>query len=550
MMYFGEKQKTMSGIARYAAEKWGGRPAVKFDDRVISYAELDLASDGFAKGLMALGVKKGDRVGIWMHNHPEWVVAWFGASKAGATMVPLDYWYKAGEAQYILWHSGTSVVITSEPMFKVDFLGMINEIRTELPELKHAVVYGELGDRAKNGWMTGFGELFEIGKKVSDAELEARMDKTVESDIHFILYTSGTTGKPKGASLSHRNVILNAWIGGAGLRVTPEDNILVPVPYSHCFGNTLALTLASLRGACQTPMIAYAPAEALRTIEKQKCTLHHGVPTMFIRELEALKSEKFDLSSMRSGFVAGAPCPKEVMVAVREKMGTQLLNVYGQTEASPLITMNRFGDDINTMSTTVGVAIPGVEIRIVDPMTHKEMPCGEQGELACRGHCVMDGGYYKQPDKTAETVDEGGWLYTGDLSVETPYGYYKITGRAKDMVIVGGFNVFPKVIEDHIIRHPKVQDVAVTGAKDFDLGEVVAAAVIPAAGQKIDPVEIVDWCYGEMSSAAVPRYVLIAENLPYSGRGKVQKFKLNDLLNEKMEKGEMVKLKPSKVGKK
>jgi fatty-acyl-CoA synthase len=368
-------------------------------------------------------------------------------------------------------------------------------------------------------------------------------------DINFILYTSGTTGRPKGVSLSHYNVIRNAWDVSAILRTTTEDNILVPVPYSHAFGNSMALTLATLRGAAQTPMLQYDPKTALEMIDKYKATMHHGVPTMFIRELEVFRKGKFSLKTLRTGIMAGAPCPIEVVKGVLEEMKCNILIAYGLTEASPVITMTQFGDSAEIMATTVGKPLPGVDVRVVDPETYRILQVGEQGEVVCKGYLVMEGGYFKQPDQT-EKVMKYGWLLTGDLGVVDEFGYYKITGRAKDMVIVGGFNVFPRTIEEHIITHPKVQEVAATGVPDEDLGEVVAAAIIPEEGEIVDPQDIIDFCYGQITSAAVPRYITLVKELPYTGRGKVQKFKLKDQLIKLINSGKLHKMVPTKVKKK
>ena len=541
-MYFDMEQKTIGGLISYAAKRWGDKTAVFSDSRNYTFKEIDELSDKFALGLIKKGIKKGDRIGIWMHNHPEWNIAWFGVAKAGAIGVPLDYWYKAPETQYIAWHSEAKAIITTDAMFGVDFPAMVKEIKPSLPNLEFCAIMG----KPTEPWMTSFEDIYKLGEGASNSkELAERKSQIKERDLVFILYTSGTTGKPKGASLSHRNIIMNAWYTGAGLKVNDKDNILVPIPYSHCFGNTLALTLAVLRGAAQTPMISYDPKKALEYIEKYKCTAHHGVPTMFVREVEALKEVKRDVSSLRTGIIAGAPCPEGLIRRVKDTIGCTLLNTYGQTEASPVITMSIMGDDFAVLNSAVGKPIAGVEVRIVDPATNEELPTGQQGELVCRGHCVMEGGYFKQPDKTKEAIDEGGWLHTGDLATQDEYGYYRITGRIKDMVIVGGFNVFPKIIEDHIIQHPKIQEVSVTGIKDYDLGEIVVAAVIPKNGQSIEPVEIVDWCYGKMSSAAVPRYVIITDKLPISGRGKVQKFKLQEQFNELIKEGKVKKTAPT-----
>lgn len=541
-MYFDKEQRTVGGAIRFAARRWPNEVAIYWEDGQITFRELDEMSEVFAKGLVAKGIQLGDRVGLWMHNHPEWVVAWFGIAKIGGIVVPLDYWYKSGETEYILDHSGARALVTSEPMLNVDFLSMIKEIRSRLRGLDHVLVRG----KTNRSWQTSWDELLEIGKEVSDKEMEKIRKQIHNHDINFILYTSGTTGKPKGVALSHYNVIRNAWDVSALLWTTEKDNILVPVPYSHAFGNSMALTVATLRGAAQTPMLEYDPKRALEMIDQYKVTMHHGVPTMFNRELEVFRKGKFSLKTLRTGIMAGAPCPIEVVRGVLEEMKCNILIAYGLTEASPVITMTQFGDSPERMATTVGKPLPGVDIRVVDPESYRILQVGEQGMIVCKGYLVMEGGYFKEPDKT-EDVLKYGWLLTGDLGEVDEFGYYKITGRAKDMVIVGGFNVFPRIIEEHIITHPKVQDVSAIGVPDADLGEVVAAAIISIEGAKIDPQEVLDFCYGQITSAAVPRYIIVVDSLPISGRGKVQKFKLKDQFIDLLESGKLQKMVPTKV---
>ncbi len=544
-MYYDQEQEIMGGMINYAAKKWKDNVAIHWKDQKITFAQLDKMSCDFAKGLHARGIQQGDRIGLWMHNHPEWVVAWFGISKIGAVVVPLDYWYKPKEAEYILHHSGARGLVISGSMLGVDFPGMISDIRRNLPGLYLTIIKGEKTE----GWMTEWEELIESGSHLTREEMEVHTKEIDENDTDFILYTSGTTGKPKGACLSHYNVLRNAWDVGAKLRTVEEDNVLVPVPYSHCFGNTLALTMAVLRGAAQTPMLEYSPERALQMIDQYGCTMHHGVPTMFIRELHAFRDGDYSLKTLRTGIMAGAPCPYETVKAVLDEMKCKVLIAYGQTEASPVITMTSFWDTPEIMASTVGKMLPGMDVKIVDPETGRELPLGEQGELCAKGYNVMKGGYFKQPDLTSGVIIDG-WLHTGDLAEVDEFGYFKITGRAKDMVIVGGFNVFPRIIEEHIITHPKVKEVAATAVKDEDLGEVVGVAVVPGDGEDVEPLEIVDFCYDEMASAAVPRYVAVVEELPITGRGKVQKFKLKERLDDMAEHGELKKIVPTAVKKK
>jgi fatty-acyl-CoA synthase len=541
-MYHDLEQRTMGGVVRYAAKRWPDRTAIHWEDKKITFKELNELSEEFAKGIVAKGIQKGDRVGLWMHNHPEWIVAWFGISKAGAVIVPLDYWYRPGEAEYILRHSGARALVISEAMLKVEFPAMVEEIKGTLRGLQFVVILGN----ADREWLTSWEGLVEDGLEIKDEEMNEIATEIGEHDMEFILYTSGTTGRPKGVVLSHYNMIRNAWDVGSQLNAMEEDNIIIPIPYSHSFGNTLALTLSVLRGAAQTPMLYYDPKKALKMIDKYEVTIHPGVPTMFIRELQEFRKGNYSLDTLRTGIMAGAPCPIETVKGVLEEMKCNILIGYGQTEASPVITMTSLSDSPETMATTIGKPLPGIDVHILNTSTHKLLPAGQQGEIVCKGYCVMSYGYFKQPEETKTTVVDG-WLHTGDLGKVDDFGYYYITGRVKDMVIVGGINVFPRIIEEHIITHPKVQEVSAVGVKDPELGEVVAAVIIPLEGNDIEPQEIVDYCYGVISSASVPRYIATVDELPISGRGKVKKFKLQEEVNKMIEAGKISKIVPTKV---
>lgn len=533
--------ETIGNLLKKQAERFPDRLAIKYGDREISYRELDEMAERLAYALFKMGVKKGDKIGLWMQNIPEWIVGWFAVPRIGGIVVPMDTWYKSSEAEYILGHSESVAVITSERHGKVDFIKMLEEIRPGLPLLKNAIVVGEAPE-----WGTSFEDALEMGKDwEKDEEYEKRKRGLDVDEVTFILYTSGTTGKPKGAMLTHYNIVQNALDVANTLRATENDRYLVQVPFSHCFGCVLGVTAAVNKASAIIPLPVFTPENSLKAIEENRATIVHGVPTMFIRMLEVLKNKKYDMGSMRTGIMAGAPCPVDVMRAVKTDMHTDILIAYGLTEASPVITMTSFDDSDEVKAETVGRTIPGVCVKIVDDQ-HREVPMGEMGELACRGYNVMVG-YYKRPEATAETIDEEGWLYTGDLATIDKHGYIRIVGRKKEMIIVGGFNVYPREIEEYIREFDKVQDVAIAAVPDRELGEVVGAAVIPKEGVSIEPVEIVDFCYGKIASAKVPRYVIITDTLPISGRGKVQKFRLTEQFKELLEKGEIQKLTPTAV---
>ncbi len=515
------------------------RIAIIDGNRRLTYRELNDEVEKMATALMNMGVQRGDKLGIWMPNNVEWTVAWFAITEIGGVVIPMDTWYKPAEAEYILGHSEAVAVFINDRSGRADYISMVNEIWPKLPALKNVIVNGEPGEG-----MLSFREIMEK-TEVNKSAIEERRKQNDIEDVAFILYTSGTTGKPKGAMLTYHNITKNAKAMADILFAKKEDKLLVPVPFSHCFGNVLSITMASIAGMSIYAMSAFDPEEALKIIEKEKCTMINGVPTMFVRMLEVLDRKDYDTTSLRTGAMAGAPCPIDIMKGTIERMHCNVSIAYGLTEASPLITMTRFDDPIEKRVETVGKPIPDVEVRIVDD-DRNPVPQGEMGELACRGYNVMKG-YYKMPEATAETIDEEGWLYSGDLAVMDDEGYISIVGRKKDMVIVGGFNVYPRELEEFYIAHPKILDVAVVGVPDHDLGEVVGAAVIPAPGLEITPQEVVDYAYGKVASAKVPRFVMITDNLPISGRGKVQKFILRKQFQEKIEAGELTKMVPSAV---
>ena len=513
-------------------------------ERRITYTELNEDVNRLAGGLVKMGIKAGDKVSLWMQNRPEWIVAWFAVTKMGGILVPMDTWYKSSEAEYILEHSESVAVITSEKFGKNDFLGMLGDIKSNLPLLKHIVVLGGVPDSAPRGTVS-YNSVLESGddwrenQEYTDRRFQNELD-----NVAFILYTSGTTGKPKGAMLTHMNIVANAKDAASIMKVTHRDRFLVPVPFSHLFGCVLGVVLTVVHGASMVVMETFEPEDVLKVIESEECTICHGVPTMFIRELEVLKVRKYDTTSLRTGIIAGAPCPVDTMEGIMNVMKCNICIGYGLTECS-LVTLTRFEDSLARRVETVGKPLPNLEVRIVDE-NHNTVPSGEMGELACRGYNVMKG-YFKMPEQTKETIDAEGWLYTGDLATAGPKGYYRIVGRKKDLVIVGGFNVYPREIEEYLIADPRIQEIAAVGVPDHDMGELVAAVIVPEPGVEITGQEVVDLCYGKMASAKVPRYVFTVEELPISSRGKVQKFILRKDLGERIEKEGITKIVPTEV---
>jgi fatty-acyl-CoA synthase len=506
----------------------------------ITYTELNERVNRLAGGLVKLGIKSGDKVAVWMPNRPEWIVTLFAVARIGAVLVPMDTWYKGSEAEHILKHSDSVAVITSKSFGKNDYLNILKKIRSTLPELKHIVVIGEAGDDVISYQsVLKMGDDWRENQEYTDRRFQNDLDNVV-----FIVYTSGTTGKPKGAMLSHMNIVANAKDAASIMHISHRDRFLVPVPFSHLFGCVLGLALTVVHGASIVVIETFDPEDVLKTIEKEKCTVCHGVPTMFIRELEVLKVRKYNLDSLRTGIIAGAPCPVDTMQGIMNVMKCNVCIGYGLTECS-LVTMTRFEDTLQQRVESVGRPLPNVEVKIVDD-DRNPVPMGEMGELACKGYNVMKG-YYKMPEQTADTMDEDGWFYTGDLATVDEYNYYKIVGRKKDMVIVGGFNVYPRELEEYLIADPKIQHVAVVGVPDHDLGELIAAVIVPEPRVKITGQEVVDLCYGKMASAKVPRYVFFEKELPVSSRGKVQKYILRKSLTERIEKEKIKKIVPSEV---
>ncbi len=535
--------ETFGERIRKIAEKYPENPAVITDDYTLSYEELYEKAVKVAYGLYKLGIRRGDKISLWMQNTPEWVVCWWAVPMLGAVLVPVDHWYRTVEAEHIMGHSDSKAVITYETMGKWRFADMINEVRDKT-KLEHVIVAGKNPeeDVEKVGGMS-FDELIKLGENwKKDEEFIEEMSRVTPDDVSLILYTSGTTGVPKGVMLCQHQIIKNAYDQGENMKVTEKDRLLVPVPFTHCFGCVMSITLMANFGGAVVPLLVFNERDALEKVERHRCTMIHGTPTMFLRELRVLRMDGYDVSSLRTGIMAGAPCPEDLMRATLEEMGANLCITYGLTEASPGITMTSLDDSIEDRVKTVGRPLPDIEVKIVDE-NGNEVPRGQVGEIICRGYNVMKG-YYKMPEKTAETI-RNGWLYSGDLGIMDERGYIIFKGRKKELIIVGGFNVYPLDLEQYLREFEKIHDVAIVGVPDGDLGEVVAAAVIPKEGVKLDPVEVVDYCYGKIASAKVPRYVYITDSFPVSGRGKVQKFRLVEELKELIEKGKLRKITPS-----
>jgi len=538
--------RTLSQVLRETTEQYPERNAILDPSGVtLTYEELSAKVDRLARGMLELGVAKGDKVGLWMPNIPEWVVAYYAIARIGAVVVPMNTRYKTHEVEYILDNSEATTVFAVSAFAGIDYISMISEIHGNLPNLKHVIVVGEPGEG-----MHGFDEVVELGGgKLDNSLLADREAECAPEDNVFILYTSGTTGNPKGAMLSHHNIAKNAEQVTEVLHTSEEDVFLIAVPFFHCFGCVMGIAGSVRWGAAMVPMQIFKPKPALELVERFGVSVLYGVPTMFVLELEESRKGKadgsaYDVATLRTGIMAGAPCPIEVMKGTMEELHCNVSIAYGLTEASPVITMTRFDDSIERRVETVGRALDGVEVKICDD-DREPLATDEMGELTCRGYNVMLG-YYRAPEITAQTIDDDGWLYSGDLATMDPDGYVRIVGRKKDMLICGGFNVYPAEIEEYLFTHPKVQNVSVIGMPDDVFGEVAAAYIIPREGETIDPQEIVDFCAAEIANFKVPRYVEIVDDFPMTQSGKVQKFKLRDIAEETFDAGQMAKLSPLK----
>jgi fatty-acyl-CoA synthase len=504
-----------------------------------TYREFSETCAAAAKSLMALGVRKGDRVAVWATNHPEWVIAQFSTALIGAILVTVNPAYKTHELEYGLKNSETQTLVLV-PRFKTsDYIRMINELIPELkssqpgtiqskrfPLLKTVIVIGDERHPGTYAW----DEFMAMGRTVSDADLAGRGDDCDFDEVINVQYTSGTTGLPKGASLTHHNILNNAHFVAETMHFTDRDRLCIPVPLYHCFGMVLSSLLCVTHGATMVfPSEYFDPLAVLEAVEKERCTALHGVPTMFIAELEHADFKKFDLRSLRTGVMAGAPCPIELMRRVNDEMHlTEITIGYGETEASPIVTQTWAHDTLDRRTSTVGPPLPHTEIKVVDPVTGRIVPIGEQGEICARGYQIMRG-YYNNEKATREAIDEAGWLHTGDIGLMREDGAFKITGRIKDMIIRGGENIYPREIEEFLYTNPKVRDAQVIGVPDRRMGEEICVWIQLREGEVATEEEIKEFCKGKISHYKIPRYVKFVTEFPMTVTGKIQKYKMREI---------------------
>jgi fatty-acyl-CoA synthase len=497
----------------------------------FTYAELDEGVNRLARALMAAGLEPGDRLGIWSPNCVEWLMLQFATAKAGVILVNINPAYRTTELEYALNQSGCRVLVAASSFKSSDYEAMVEEVRDNLPALERTVFLGT----------TGWDELLAEAGRVSDEELRTRADALQFDDPINIQYTSGTTGFPKGATLSHHNILNNGFFIGEFCRYTEADRVCIPVPFYHCFGMVLGNLACTTHGACIVlPEAAFEPRSVLETVEAERCTSLYGVPTMFIAELDHPDFDRFDYSTLRTGIMAGSPCPVEVMRKVIERMHMDEVTIcYGMTETSPVSTQTGADDPLERRVSTVGRVHPHVEIKIADPVSGQVVPRGEPGELLTRGYSVMLG-YWNDPERTAEAIDRARWMHTGDLATMDDEGYVNIVGRSKDMIIRGGENVYPREIEEFLYTHPEVADVAVIGVPDERYGEEIMAWVQLREGASASGDDLKDFCKGKIAHYKVPRYVKLVDEFPMTITGKVQKFKMREAAIEELGLKEVV----------
>ena len=497
-----------------------------------------------ARGFMSLGIERGDRVAIWATNCPEWVITQVATALIGAILVPINPAFREQELEYTLSDSQSQTLLLMEHFKTSHYLAMLENVCPEiaksdpggitssaLPFLKNVILLGE----EKHPGLFTWEDLFQRGKKVSKTACEERRASLDPDDIINIQYTSGTTGFPKGASLTHFNIVNNAYFVAKNMKFSSLDRLCIPVPFYHCFGMVLSNMVCMITGAAMVlPAEYFNPEHTLRAVEQEKCTALHGVPTMFITELDNPIFKDLDLSSLRTGIMAGAPCPVEIMKRVIEDMGASEITIaYGLTEASPVTNQTRIDDSLELRVETVGPPLAHTEIKIVNPDTGRVQPIGTVGELCCRGFQVMKG-YYNKPTETAQTINRDNWLHTGDLALMDENGYCQITSRIKDMIIRGGENIYPREIEEFLHTHPKIIDAYVFGVPDKKYGEEIAAWIQLKEGVQSTPEEIIEFCRGKISHQKIPRYIKFVEEFPMTVTGKIQKFKMREMATSEL----------------
>lgn len=536
---------TVGDMLEKVVAQYPNDEAIKYITRDYrrTWKEFDDEVNSIAKGFMEIGVEKGDHVAIWATNVPEWLLTLFACAKIGAILVTVNTNYKVFELEYLLKQSDAKVLVMIKGTKYGDYVGIINELCPtlkeqmpnaldipNLPFLKSVIV---AGTEAPAG-MTAFEDLFEKAKAISDEAFTERKAKNHFHDVINMQYTSGTTGFPKGVMLTHYNIVNNGKSIGDCMKFSHADKLCIPVPFFHCFGLVLAIMACLTHSTAMVPLESYRPIDFLRALDEEECTAIHGVPTMYIAALEHPDFKKFKFPKLRTGIMAGSPCPIKVMQQVINDMGMKEITIsFGQTEASPVCTMTTTDDSIERRVATVGKAMPHIECKIVDPETGETLGPNQQGEFCARGYNIMKG-YYKMEEATAQAIDKDGWLHSGDLCMVDEDGYYHVTGRIKDMIIRGGENIYPKELEEFIYTIDEVRDVQVIGVPSEQYGEEVMACVILKEGAMITEEELKDKVRQNMARHKVPSYIEFVDSFPMNAAGKIQKFKMREWAVERL----------------
>jgi fatty-acyl-CoA synthase len=537
--------KTVGNVIKETAGRYPENPALispQFQVR-HNYREFYEQCRKTARGLLALGIQKGDHVSVWTTNVPEWLYLQYALGMVGGVLVTINTNYQSHELEYILKQSDSTTLFLIDAYRDTSFYETVRTIAPELstsqagnlvsaklPLLKN-IVY--IGKKENTPGMFNFSDLIKMGEKISEQELDDRMNSLSDDDVINMQYTSGTTGFPKGVMLTHHNIVNNARMVGDVMGMTEKDSLLIQVPVFHCFGCVMSTLNCVYHGSAMVVLESFDPKIALETIAREKCTAVNGVPTMFVNILNHPDFNRYDLTSLRTGIMAGAPCPIETMNQVNTRMHcSEIVIAFGQTESSPVMTMTRRDDPVELRVATVGRLLPDIEGKIIDPETGLDLPADTQGEIVTRSACVMKG-YYKMAEATAHTIDQDQWLHTGDLGIVDQNGYFKVTGRIKDMIIRGGENIYPREIEEFLYTNPKVVSAQVIGIADQKYGEQVLAAVQLKDGETATPEEFAEFCKGKIARHKIPRYWEFVKEFPMTASGKIQKYKLKEMFEEK-----------------